>query len=654
MNKLTEIVFYCAIVHLGWEYGQGRIQMSRQKSILSKTFIKLRNSAALATLFIAATSQANAVGVGPGGVDLLHVPISWCPVIGSPAQANPNLNGDTETDAILWRRHERPTDNIYINTAGITFRSAINNAWTVLDFPQLADPNTALATPGDVRGEDVNAFGNEYNALITACDAAYSALGRANVGVTAINVGLFHDAAGTYVGVIGWGGCSQPMGAHTTCGAPYDGRIAVIDNIYLHPASPDRTFPGTNTSFVLTDPFDQLVGHELGHALGLDHVTGNTLLMNPSSVDDNGDGQIDNVVFAAGQTTVARDSSNIVPGLEIDPPLKVDPGDFIADRIMDGKDDMKMEPWQDLASVRLSLDKKLNRVYISNQLAGIHQKNNNRPSVHWIIMNTSGDGKGGNPEQVAKLGLTAKAIGNADIVIRVDVRFPETRASAWRWNGVEFEKFPRIFSELQTLEMTPYLVDVPGLKTPDIGNARIYDTVVASLPAKSAGIRPGQPVTVDVIVEDIETKKIDRLSEEKGDRTFVLEDPDFPHCYVLNQAKPGGKVTVLVEGLLPKQPFHALVGPEQVATGETDNRGNSKFELPIPPKARPGLHLVTIGIDKTALTADCAVQVADARKDDERKKPKHGKPGIGDLMQQHLELLKESLDVIREMNKNIR
>ena len=114
---------------------------------------------------------AQAAGQGPGGQDLLHVPLSWCPVIGSPAQANPNLAGDTNTDAILWRRHERPTDNIYINTVGISFRSSINNAWTILDFPQLADPDTALATPGDMRGEDVNAFGVEFNALINACDA---------------------------------------------------------------------------------------------------------------------------------------------------------------------------------------------------------------------------------------------------------------------------------------------------------------------------------------------------------------------------------------------------------------------------------------------------------------------------------------------------
>src|SRR4051812_32206458 len=115
----------------------------------------LMGSTILATSALA--SAAHAAGAGPGGQDLLHVPISWCPVRGSPAEASPNLGGDTETDAILWRRHERPTDNIYINTAGITFRSAINNAWATLDFPRLNDPDTSLAQQGDMRGEDVNA-----------------------------------------------------------------------------------------------------------------------------------------------------------------------------------------------------------------------------------------------------------------------------------------------------------------------------------------------------------------------------------------------------------------------------------------------------------------------------------------------------------------
>jgi hypothetical protein len=71
-------------------------------------------------LAVAPARPAQAVGAW-NGQDSYHVPISWCSIDGSPAEQNPNLAGDTDTDAILWRRHERPTDNIYVNPTGITF-----------------------------------------------------------------------------------------------------------------------------------------------------------------------------------------------------------------------------------------------------------------------------------------------------------------------------------------------------------------------------------------------------------------------------------------------------------------------------------------------------------------------------------------------------
>jgi hypothetical protein len=39
-------------------------------------------------LFAMLASNAWAAGAGPGGIDILHVPMSWCIVDGSPAQAN--------------------------------------------------------------------------------------------------------------------------------------------------------------------------------------------------------------------------------------------------------------------------------------------------------------------------------------------------------------------------------------------------------------------------------------------------------------------------------------------------------------------------------------------------------------------------------------
>jgi hypothetical protein len=66
---------------------------------------------------------------------------------------------------------------------------------------------------------------------------------------------------------------------------------------------------------------------------------------------------------------------------------------------------------------------------------------------------------------------------------------------------------------------------------------------------------------------------------------------------------------VLLEGLLPSRPIHGLLGPRLVVTGNTDAMGGGTIELPIPADTTPGLHLVTVGIDDSAFTADCAVNV---------------------------------------------
>src|SRR5258707_1239690 len=62
-------------------------------------------------------------GPGPAYPTVLHVPMSWCVVNGSPAQTAPNITSegtnvtDNNTDAVIWRRHERPTDNVFLPQA---------------------------------------------------------------------------------------------------------------------------------------------------------------------------------------------------------------------------------------------------------------------------------------------------------------------------------------------------------------------------------------------------------------------------------------------------------------------------------------------------------------------------------------------------------
>ncbi len=54
------------------------------------------------TVMAVLVNPVHAVG-GWMGQDTLHVPMSWCVVQGSPAEADPDVNGDTNTDVVIWR-----------------------------------------------------------------------------------------------------------------------------------------------------------------------------------------------------------------------------------------------------------------------------------------------------------------------------------------------------------------------------------------------------------------------------------------------------------------------------------------------------------------------------------------------------------------------
>ncbi len=79
----------------------------------------------------------------------LSVPVRWCGIEGAPSMADPGVVGEATTDDVLWRRHERPSDQIYIPLAAMTFRSAatgdIKNG--PQSFPIIRDP---LGTGGNI------------------------------------------------------------------------------------------------------------------------------------------------------------------------------------------------------------------------------------------------------------------------------------------------------------------------------------------------------------------------------------------------------------------------------------------------------------------------------------------------------------------------
>jgi hypothetical protein len=564
----------------------------------------------VATLGVALTTLATPALWATGtwnGQNTLHVPTSWCIVQGSRAQTAPNIAGDTATDDLIWRRHERPTDSIYVNQAGITFRSAINNAWTTLDFPIIADPNTTLGVQGDLRGENVNAGASqvEFNALINSCDQAYNNIGRAGIGITMVNANMFHDGTGAYIGIVGWGGCNEfPAG---TCTTPYDGRVVLVDNAFLHPSSPDRTWPDGNGPFGVTDPIDIDAGHEMGHALSLDHRNGSTNLMNPILSDNNADGMIDNIALNAAEVTALRANAMNVPGLEQDPPNVIIPAHVVAHRIPDKISEEKGVPaYLDIASLRATYDEKKKEFGLTTQLSGLLPPKA-AGQTYWFLVDRDGPASGLKPEQLAELGLRDVKFTGADLVARAEVRGKAIRGSLWAYRDGQVVQVTQGFTfELQTLVMHPLYIERPkggkllgpvatnNLIALKLSNDLVRVEMGTSLRAQTtAGVR-GKPVA-------------DVLDGEGG--KFILERPSFPHCFPANDVPPGGTVDVKLEGLKPSAPIHGFLGPRLIFRGETDGEGGGVVRLEIPRDTTYGLHLVTVGIDKTALTADCVVNV---------------------------------------------
>ncbi|MFO7321746.1 MAG: hypothetical protein DIU68_008450 [Chloroflexota bacterium] len=602
-------------------------------------------------LLLSLTLQFQSRGIAPvqadntwNGQDTLHIPLSWCAVQGSPAVANPNLAGDTSTDAILWRRHERPTDNIYVNPTGITFRSAINDVWGTLNFPIIADPDTTFGQVGDMRGENVNVAGVEFNALINNCDTAWAGLGRAGIGVTIVNAGLFHDDDGDYITIIGWGGCTEsPAG---TCATPFDGRVVVIDNRYLHPASPNRTWPGTTSQFTSTDSLDVLVGHELGHALSLDHRTNTMAMMNPSITDNDGNGDVDNTGINNAEMNALRSNGLNVPGLETDPAGNFNPGRFASTRLPDRVQESENIPaYLDVASVRASLDKVEDTFILDNQLFGLLPAEG-RPLMFWTLIDVDDGQSGATREIMSELGIPDATFGGADVIVQMTVAGQRLRGQAWVIRDNEIiEISDRIRFSLNTLVLHPQYAEatIPGPSVL-LDDVPVHHVLSFTAPNEFIRVALEQPFRVQTFAIQ-GGQIIDRLNDENGERglEFVLEDPSFPHCAPRGTGVPGQTVPVEIEKLRPNAPIHGLLGPELVFTGSADTQGGGVIDLPIPANARPGFHLVTIGVDDTALTADCVLEVED------RPRPPTRPPIDDAFLRSHEDLLRRQQTLIERL-----
>ena len=574
------------------------------------------------------------------GQDTIHIPMSWCAVNGSPAVSSPNVPNppnpsDTTTDAILWRNHERPTDNIWLPQAGITLRSAINNVWTGFNFPQINDPDQPDATHtnrgivGDVLDPSIDQ--TQMTNMINACRTAYSTNGHAGVGITIVNVNLMHDSNGLYNFAAGFG-------RHSTTGGVYTGDIVVIDNHYTFPGIADPSNPSVaaplsgpanNPSFnrfALTDPFDQLVGHEVGHTVGLhngfdsyttNHRTDDShklMFCCPTMRDNNGDGFVDNIALdnptppTPSEVNTARTIALTIPHIEKDPPNQIIDGNNVETIMVDQSNGTNNIPsYIDLSAERIVLDTKENNIHFGQELKGIIPIDA-KDLTYWTLVDTDNNAKtGANDSLLKNIGIPISNFSGAEILMKVTATGNNTNGSVWKYIKGDLIRLPDTAFKIDRIQMNG-IVDYASPSrafTKEFPMNNIVSVMLNNIYSQIELNKPFNVATASIDESILDNKN----NTHTFSSNFILQPNSFPHCFAQSDATIGKNVTINVEGLKPHSNIHGLLGPIAVFHGVTNETGGASIQFPIPKDTTSGLHLVTIGIDDTALTADCEVNV---------------------------------------------
>jgi hypothetical protein len=558
---------------------------------------------------IKSTGYANAIGKW-SGQDIIKVPVSWCVVRGSPSFEHPNIpnppgGADQTTDDVLSRRDERTTDKIYINPAGIAFRSAINSAaHTSLHFPNIADPNS-VGSPGNLT---LSNLGDEYVQMLNECERAWENMtidhSGVSIGIIAINLRLFVSGLGQEIDTIGIGKCTPDVSG--LCNSSYDGHLAVVDNYFM--------IPGISSGRYNNDPFDQALGHELGHTLSLQHRNGDiNALMNTNQQHNGPSGTVSNIWISDNEISNLRNSASVVPGIERDPTNQLIQGNTVQSLRVDNVHETKdLKPYEDISSVKVTLDKRENTSAFSQQLFGLLPEKIKGNLRYWTLIDLDNNkNSGSNATLMQRIGVPLTKFSGTDLVLLTEANGTNIMGNAWTIKGNTITAMPKnlIRSDIQT--MTVHL-DTAGMKRKKLNENQIplYNSITSIINNAGNLVKLNNPISMQALIESNGTV-VDRLDNETNNRgkTLELEQPFFPQCSINGNPTVGKIITVSATGLTPNNNVLALLGTRLVGSGTTGDKGDTQIRFEIPMDTNPGLHLITVGVDNTALEADCSLTV---------------------------------------------
>lgn len=568
-----------------------------------------------------------------------ELPIRWCAIAGSPAANNPGAVGEADTDGVLWRRQERLSDQITIPQSGVTWRSAIvDNIIGPGNFPVVADQNTTVGAAGDMIHPALAPA--EYNATINACITAWNAILPAavgtDIGVIALNVNQIVNADGsprTTLGTVAGAGfgarrliledTAYTLGGSTLAGGTFDNAESTLGHEILHSLPTGLTAATNTVGFRHSCPGGNtfntnLMSPTLGD-LGTDNVW-DQLLLGTSALQATANGPdgnhctADDVFETVNQRTLLAQTAPFVPGCRLfgtTTPCSTR-STVAADDVADHD-----EGGLDISLVTVTDPEERDSFDVTLEtFLPIDEKTFAGDGQFLAVLDLDVDpGTGAAPSDLgvpipfegAELLLSGQLRGENELEITAFV------GSDGEWNQTEritglllpnltiVEVFePDVRDDLRAITSHTISWTVPDALLGPLGSS----LRIAALTRPDAGDG---------------TEPLDQVGTEEG-LVVGLEIAEFATCTVDPDPAPaGGLAEVTVEGLRPDAPVHALIGPEEAGTGRTDAEGRATVQLRVPADSRGGTRLVTVGVDGTALTADCPMVVDDEAQELERR-----------------------------------
>ena len=230
---------------------------------------------------------------------------------------------------------------------------------------------------------------------------------------------------------------------------------------------------------------------------------------------------------------------------------------------------------------------------------------------YWTLVDLDNDkNTGANEIQLQKIGVPRNQASGADLVIRAEGSTNNATGDIWIIEKGDITSMSPRIVQFDIQNMSVHL-DTAGTVPPSkMYNIPLYSTINAIFNNTGGIIEMDKPFSIQAVISSNGTA-VDRLDETgQGQNTFELKQPLFPQCFVnKEEVLPGEDIMVNVSGLSPNDNIHALLGPRLVANSTTDNSGGGIMRFIIPDDTTSGFHLVTLGVQGTALTADCVINV---------------------------------------------